>query len=105
MSEHVGTPFTAYNNAGAPEVLTGNYFEERALLAATGVARLRPVAGAAAAADGALSGSDQRAVPDTDASARMSVFPEPGDSKVAAVPTFRRVIEHAEQQVTCGRCG
>lgn len=39
MTEHVGTPFTAYNNTGNVATLVGNWQEEAVLKAVTGTSR------------------------------------------------------------------
>jgi hypothetical protein len=39
MTEHVGNPFTSYNNTGNVETLVGNWQEEAVLKAVTGTAR------------------------------------------------------------------
>ncbi|GBF89827.1 hypothetical protein Rsub_02531 [Raphidocelis subcapitata] len=67
-----------YNGTGRPKVLEGNYVEERALLAETGIARRRRAPGAAAAAD-------------------ESIYPRPEEraANAAQPETFPRVIPHA----------
>jgi hypothetical protein len=39
MTEHVGTPFTAYNNTGNVATLVGNWQEEAVLKAVTGTSK------------------------------------------------------------------
>jgi hypothetical protein len=89
MSESVSGPFTSYNQDRPPLTLTGNFFEESALLAATGVTRRRPIRSAAGAA--AAVGT----------AAPAGVYPAPEDraANSAQPSTFQRVIEHTEQQV------
>ncbi|KAI8464327.1 MAG: hypothetical protein J3K34DRAFT_492148 [Monoraphidium minutum] len=102
MSEHVASPFTGYNLEGPPKVLTGNFFEERALLAATGAARRRPAADAAVAGDASSCGTDSspRGALHGSSGGGGSIFPSPADKAAnAAQPaTFRRVVEHSERE-------
>lgn len=100
MTEQVGTPFTSYNQESSPRVLTGNFFEERALLATTGISRRRlvpPSSHPAPSAAGSSGAGDTTA----HGFALPSIFPLPEEraANKAQPPTFRRVIEHTEQQV------
>lgn len=78
MTEHVGTPFTAYNNTGNVATLVGNWQEEAVLKAVTGTSRNKTVA------------------LQNQAAAEATVFAVRQD-EAADEPTHSRVIEHTEQ--------
>lgn len=80
MSEHISSPFLAYNSTGNVKTLVGNWQEEECLKAVTGCSRTQAVASQHQQAD-------------------ATVFATRQDAAVQQA-TYTRVIEHTEQLVS-----